>query len=169
MSIPVILLMGLTLGGALLGVTSRNILHAVFGLAIALFAIAGVFGYLHSPFVATMQVIIYVGGISVAMVFAVMMSRSIGTHRMEEGLGRRLRGLVVGGLFFATMALAITGATLPSQPPVDAEAWSVARIGTLFLTDYNLVFEMLSVVLLLAVMGAVAVAQRDKRGQEAKR
>lgn len=168
MSMAVALLIGMATGGAMVAITVRNILHAVFGLAIALLAVAGLFLYLNSPFVAAMEVIIYVGGISVAMVFAVMLSRALSVPQPAEGGGRVLRAVLGAGLFVALMALVIMKSDLGTAPPVDEAAWGVDRIGDALLTRYNLVFETLSVVLLLAIMGAVAVAQRPGRSEPAE-
>lgn len=168
MSMPIALLMGMAVGGALVAVSVRNILHAVFGLAIALLGIAGVFLYLNSPFVAAMEVIIYVGGISVAMVFAVMLSRALAVPQPTEGGGRVLRAVLGAGVFLALMGTVILKADFGTAPPLGETeaAWGVDRIGEALLTRYNLVFETLSVVLLLAIMGAIAVAQRPGKGAE---
>lgn len=155
------------LAGAVMAVSLRNILHAVFGLALALLAIAGLFLYLNSPFVAAMEVIIYVGGISVAMVFAVMLSRALSGAQPSEHRGRMLTAAVAAIGFLAVLLLAVTRTSFPPAPPIDPEAWSVRHIGTALLTRYNLVFEALSVVLLIAIMGAVVVAQRPgRRGED---
>ena len=160
MSISVLLVMGLALAGASLAVTSRNILHAILGLAIALMGIAGVFLYLNSPFLAAMEVLIYVGGISVAMVFALMVSASVSANRETEPTWKRIIGVIPAGAFLALMVYIFRGME-PGEPPVVAEeAWSVEAIGYALLTHYNLVFELLSLVLLLAIMGSIAIARR---------
>lgn len=156
----------LGLGGGLIAVTVRNILHAVFGLAITLLAVAGLFLYLHSPFVAAMEVIIYVGGISVAMVFAVMLSRALSGAQPVESVARRVGAGVGAAIVLAAASFALTRSEFGAASPLDAEAWSVRAIGKALLLRYNLVFETLSVVLLIAIMGAVVVAQRPGRSGE---
>lgn len=151
----------LAVAGALLAVSLRNILHAVFGLAISLLGVAGVFFSLGSPFVAAMEVLVYVGGISVAMVFAVMMSRSIGAEPVHEARGRRLGAALPALLFFALLAWVVSGADFAGAPNTDPEAWSVSAIGMALLTHYNLVFEALSVVLLVAIVGAIAISRPE--------
>ncbi|MCG8420181.1 MAG: NADH-quinone oxidoreductase subunit J [Proteobacteria bacterium] len=153
------LLMAVTFAAALLAVTLRNVLHAIFGLAVALLGIAGIFITLGSPFVAAMEVLVYVGGISVAMVFAVMLSTVVA--RQDEGGRRRVwAGLAALG-FFAAMALVITRADFGPDSDPSEQAWAVAEIGGDLLTHYNVVFEALSLVLLIAIVGAVAISRRE--------
>lgn len=149
---------GVTLIGAILAVTLRNILHSIFGLAIALFGLAALFLYLGSPFVAAMQVLIYVGGISVAMVFAVMFS-----YRLDltpESPRRRIFALVSCLVYFGALALVLRGATFGQAGP-DRD-WSVEAMGRALLNHYNVVFEALSVVLLLAIAGAIVIARKSR-------
>lgn len=149
----------LALIGALLAVSLRNILHAIFALALCLFGLAGLFLLLGSPFVAAMEVLIYVGGISVAMAFAVMFAYSIGDATRKV----RLRRVFAAGA--AALGVAgLIGQRLLSTSFAPAPAGrdgSVAALGRALLTHYNLVFEVLSVVLLLAIVGAIIVARHE--------
>lgn len=166
MTLPVGLLMALCIAGAFIAVSVRNVLHAVFGLAIALLAVGGMFLYLGSPFVAAMEVLIYVGGISVAMVFAVMLSQAISSLDEGEGWARRVLGGIPALAFLCMIVPIITGMEVKTPVEMPEAAWSVEAIGHALLTRYNLVFELLSVVLLLAILGAIAIAQRPKKGEE---
>lgn len=153
------LLMALTIAGAVLAVQQRTIVHAIFGLAVALAGVALAFLALGSPFVAAMQVLIYIGGITVAMVFAVMLS-SAGIKEQREGVPRRLAAALVALLFFAGVALVIRGTEFGPTPETTPEQWSLQAMGRGLLDRFNVVFEALSVVLLLAILGAVAIARR---------
>jgi NADH-quinone oxidoreductase subunit J len=166
MTIPVGILMSICIAGAFIAVTAKNVLHAVFGLAIALLAVGGLFLYLGSPFVAAMEVLIYVGGISVAMVFAVMLSQAISSLEEGEGWVRRVLGGIPAIAFLCMIVPIITGFEAKPGVEMPEAAWSVEAIGHALLTRYNLVFELLSVVLLLAILGAIAIAQRPKKGEE---
>ena len=168
MMIAVGLSIALCIGGALLAVSLRNILHAVFGLAISLMGVAGVFFCLGSPFVAAMEVLVYVGGISVAMVFAVMMSVSIGAkNQPQEDVTRKTVAMIVAAGFFGAMAWLVQGTEfsgLPVEP--GTQAWGLEAIGTALLTHYNLVFETLSVILLVAIMGAITIGNMTDADDE---
>ena len=141
-----------------------NIVRAIFGLAVALVGVALAFLALGSPFVAAMEVLIYIGGITVAMVFAVMLS-SAGRNEPQSPIGRRVMAAVVALVFFGGVAWVIIGTefTLPAERAA-ADAWSVQEIGRNLLDRFNVVFELLSVVLLLAIIGAITIASRPESG-----
>ena len=115
---------------------------------------------------AAMQILIYVGGISISMVFAVMVSQSISAVREGEPMWKRLVALVPALAFLALMVRVITSTTFGPKPEVAADAWSLDAIGMALLTHYNLVFELLSLVLLLAIMGAIAIARKEPAEKE---
>ena len=157
-------LMAVTVVAAFFAATLRNVLHAIFGLAVALFGVAGVFLILGSPFVAAMEVLIYIGGISVAMVFAVMLSTVVAAPR--EGGRRRIWAAVATLAFFATVAALLARADFGPDVEQSADKWSVTEIGGDLLTHYNVVFELLSVVLLVAIVGAIAISRRERPAAE---
>lgn len=151
----------ITLAGALLAIRMHNILHATFGLALSLLGIAALFAYLGSPFLAAMEVLIYAGGISVAMVFAVMFSYSIDSTDSAS----RIRTLFAALCTLAFLGGAGTILWRASFPLAEVgRDWSLEAVGRALLQHYNLVFEALSVILLLAIVGAIIIA---RRGQDA--
>jgi NADH-quinone oxidoreductase subunit J len=147
--------------GTLLAVSLRSVLHAVFCLALSLAGVACLFLLLDSPFVATMQILVYVGGISVAMVFAVMMSRSPKASMQSERLGHRILGVSVAVPFFGVVGWILLHTDFAVAPERAEGAGSVVEIGRDLLTHYNLVFELLSLALLVAIMGAILLTSRD--------
>jgi len=153
----------ITLAGALLAVFLRDILRAVFGLALGLLGLAGLFVYLGSPFVAAMEVLIYVGGISVAMVFAVMFSHSLELRQAKQRTKRTLVAAMTSLVFVAGIGLVLRDAHFTAAG--QGRDWSVRAIGRALLTHYNLVFEALSVVLLLAILGAIIIARREQAAE----
>lgn len=153
------LLMALTLAGALLAVTLRNILHAIFGFAIALLGLAGLFVILQSPFVAIMEVLIYVGGITVAMIFAVMFS-TVASSRLVESPRRRVLAALAALAVFGTVGTLLVATDFGPPAATEAAAWSVQALGTNLLDRFNLIFEALSVILLMAIMGAILIARK---------
>lgn len=163
------LVMLITLAGAVLAVSVRNMVHAVFGLGVALGGVALAFLALGSPFLAAMEVLIYIGGITVAMIFAVMLS-PMGKQEPREGSRRRaLAGLVSVLLFIAMAWVVVTAdfAVAPDRTLAESEAgWSVQAIGRQLIDDFNVAFELLSVVLLVAIVGAITIAARRDEGQD---
>ena len=148
--------------GAVLAVRSQQILHNIIGLGISLFGIAGLFLQLGSPFVAAMQVLIYIGGIVVAIVFAVMLSMAMTINPPARNLPKTIFAAIGSGLFFAGLVGLLSKTHFVTRPTAADEAWAVSRIGNALLEHYNLVFETLSVVLLLAIVGAILIARRDR-------
>lgn len=156
----------MAIAGALISVSNKNILHAIFGLGLSLVGIAGLFLYLGSPFVAVMEILIYVGGITITMIFAVMLT-SMTLSAEKTPFSRWLFAAIPALAFFSVMAFFIysefgaggSGDAISLNP----SAWAIERIGELLLTKYNLVFETLSVILLLAIVGAIVIARRERQ------
>jgi NADH-quinone oxidoreductase subunit J len=148
------------IAGAFLAVGSSNILHAVFGLAVSLVGVAGCFLALGSPFVAVMEVLIYVGGISVTMIFAVMLS-SVASPQDKESWSRRIMAAIIAFWFLAGGAFLIAHADFGAAEQVSREHWGLEAVGRSLLDRFNLAFETLSIVLLLAIVGAIVISRKE--------
>ncbi len=140
-------------------VTARNLVHAALFLATTLGAIAGVFLVLHAEFVAMVQLLIYVGAIAVLLMFGLMLTRApIG----RETLDSRSRGLalaVSAALFGVLAALIWQGygdATL-----VALESPPTAELGIALFSHWVLPFELASMLLLAALIGAIVLSRRQ--------
>jgi NADH-quinone oxidoreductase subunit J len=151
------------LGGALIAVLLRNIFHNILGFALGMLGVAGIFLSLGADFLAAVFLLVYVGAVAIAMVYAVMLS-----HPLDQPRRPRSAVKVMGA---AALAAASAGAlwTLIRRAPWAAgtptgEA-GAAQIGVRFLTDYVLAFELISILLLVAMMGAVMVARRSRPGR----
>jgi len=155
----------LTIAGAFIAVFPRNILYNVLGLALALTGIAGFYMFLGSFFIALMQLLIYVGAICIAIVFAIMLSRPLHLDTPPRATPKVVMGLAAGALFFvAAVSVALKTDWTPSSARVaDVSLWSVENIGHALLTRYELVFEVISLVLLVAIIGAVITAGFSRR------
>lgn len=155
-TLPVVVM----IAGALLAVTSSNILHAVFGLAVSLVGVAGAFLALGSPFVAVMEVLIYVGGIAVTMIFAVMLS-SVASPQDKETWSRRIMSMIIAAWFFVGGAALIANADFGTGKQLTRKDWGLEEVGRGLLDEFNLAFETLSVVLLLAIVGAIVISRKE--------
>ena len=155
----------LTVAGASIAVFPRNILYNVLGLALALTGIAGLYLFLGSFFIALMQLLIYVGAICIAIVFAIMLSRPLHLEIPPRATPKVAMGLAASAVFFvAAVSLALKTNWLPSAARVsDLSLWSVENIGHALLTRYELVFEVISLVLLVAIIGAIVTAGFSRR------
>jgi len=160
-----VLVMALTILGALIAVAARKIFHNVLGLALALFGVSGLFVYLNSPFVALMEILIYVGAICIAICFAVMLSEPQYVPRPPRN-PLKIQAALVGALaVFIFLGMLLKKTTWVPAPERSSD-WSVTTLGHYLLTNYSLIFELISLLLLVAMLGAMVTA-RGGRGRGA--
>ncbi|MDI9405509.1 MAG: NADH-quinone oxidoreductase subunit J [Chitinophagaceae bacterium] len=148
--------------GALGVVLLPNIVYSAFLLGGVFLSVAGLYLLLNASFVAAAQVLVYVGAVNVLILFAIMLVNKREDLSAIPGLGvrRLLSGLVCGGLFALLLRVAFTTPwALPGPLPVGEEA--TIRIGEHLFSDYLLPFELASVLLLMAMIGAIVLARRD--------
>ncbi len=155
--------MAVTLIGALIAVAARNIFHNVLGLALCLFGVAGLFLYLNSPFVALMEILIYVGAICIAICFAIMLSEPLYLPRPPRSVKKILGGVVGAGLVLVFLGL-LTKKTQWVPAAQRSTDWSITTLGHYLLTNYSLIFEVISLILLVAMLGAVTIARGGRSG-----
>jgi NAD(P)H-quinone oxidoreductase subunit 6 len=148
--------------GSLGVVLLPNIVYSAFLLGGVFLSMAGLYLMLNASFVAAAQVLVYVGAVNVLILFAIMLVNKKETLAAIPGLPLRrvLSGLVCGGLGVLLLRVAfITPWPLPGPTPVGEEA--TIRIGEHLFSDYLLPFEIASVLLLMAMIGAIVLARRD--------
>jgi NADH-quinone oxidoreductase subunit J len=156
-----------TVLGAVIATNSVRLIRAVTGLAICFIGLAGLYYYLHSPFVALMEMLIYVGAVCVTIVFAVMLA----DPHPEKDKGKK--SLFHGPLSFALGVILFWGlSALASKtawilPAARINDGSLEEVGKSLLTNYSMVFELVSLVLLIAILGALVLARqgRDRTGE----
>ena len=154
-------LAALILGGAGGVAFSRNILHAAFLLLLTLSGTAGLYFFLGADFVGVAQILIYVGGILVLLLFAVLLTNRIGEVRMSN---RNVGYLTAGPLVLLVAAFLTSAMALGTWAHTEAVAApTTARLGEAFLREFLLPFELVSLVLLMALVGAMVVARRAVR------
>jgi NADH-quinone oxidoreductase subunit J len=146
---------------ALLVVTSPSPIASALYLVVTLFCLAGFYVLLAAPFVAAIQIIVYAGAVVVLMLFVIML---LNLRKIEEKLtlGWRIAGLTVAGLALLFLFMVIMRGTASLAPASDLpEGYStVKNVGTLLFTDYLYAFDATSILLLLAVIGAVTLIRR---------
>ncbi|MDP3182449.1 MAG: NADH-quinone oxidoreductase subunit J [Desulfobaccales bacterium] len=157
-----VLVMAITILGALIAVAARNIFHNVLGLALSLMGVAGLFLYLNSPFVALMEILIYVGAICIAICFAIMLSEPLYLPKPPRNRLKMLGAVAGAGLTFVFLCLLIRKTQW--TPAVERSTdWSITTLGHYLLTNYALIFEVISLLLLVAMLGSIVIA-RGGRG-----
>lgn len=158
-------LAALVLVAAVVAALAPKIVHAAFGLMAAFVGVAGLYLLLGADFVALAQVIVYVGGILVLLVFGILLTARLRGTLGLEARPRTWPAILAGCLLFLGLALAVRGSTFPGTgaPPV-AKAPTTAPLGRAFLDpgQYLVPFELVSVLLLGALVGAAYLARRRR-------
>jgi NADH-quinone oxidoreductase subunit J len=153
----------ITLGAACIVVFSRNIVRSAFALLFAFFGVAGIYVFLLADFIAVTQLLIYVGGILVLILFGVMLTnRQILVDAKSSPMQMLPAAIIIAS--FAGTLLGIVWSTdwkIPLQLQTAED--TAPKIGELLLTKYLLPFEIASVLLLAALIGAVMIARREKK------
>jgi NADH-quinone oxidoreductase subunit J len=149
---------------AVVVVTSRRIVHAALWLVVTLGAVAGCFGALHAEFVALVQILVYVGAIVVLVLFALMLTKAP-TNPLPALTTRRSPFAATVALVFALVLGAGVVLAFSNEKIRPVPAGSPEAIGTSVFRTWVLPFEVLSVLLLAALIGAIVLSQRTgKKG-----
>lgn len=153
----------LTLVSASVVVFSRNIVRAAFSLLFTFFGVAGLYVLLMADFLAITQLMIYVGGILVLVIFGVMLtSRQINVDA-KTGTIQTLPAVLIVAAIAGTLVGMFWSTNWPRMGTLPETISSGAKIGDLLLTSYLLPFEIASVILLVALVGAAMIARREKK------
>jgi NADH-quinone oxidoreductase subunit J len=150
-----------TLGSGLMITLSKDIVRVAFWLLAALMGVAGLYVLLGADFIGFTQVMVYVGGILVLILFGIMMTNKdpVLLKRGETSRATIAAGLGVAALLAAGLVALLRSTTWKSAPP-DSMPPTTARLGDELLTRYVLPFELISVLLLVVLCGAAYIARR---------
>ena len=155
------ILAGVALVSGGLVVFQRHPLRSALWLIVNFFAVAGIYLLAHAEFIAAIQVIVYAGAIMVLFLFVIML---LNLRQPEEEqrflhLGQKVGGIVLAGFTVLLMVYTITQVVLPPGKEAPAGLGNTESIAKLLFTDYLLPFEVTSVLLLVAIVGAVVLAK----------
>lgn len=151
----------ITLGAALMMVTRRNVFHAALFMMLSFFGVAGLYVLLEAPFLAAAQLFIYVGGISILIIFAIMLTRDM----MDPNLVGRNRQWIAAALVTVALCAVLVWTVLShewvSAAPGVVPGDSITILGQTLVDAEGLAlpFEVASVLLLVALIGAVTIAR----------
>jgi NADH-quinone oxidoreductase subunit J len=153
------------LGSALLVVTTRHLVHAALWLVVTLGSIAGCYLLLSAEFVAWVQVLIYVGAVVVLLLFGLMLTRApIGaSNELDSSRGQRLAAAITAGGTAAVLVTSLVDAFHGEHIDLsdDRVAGSSRTVGQAVFRGWVLPFEVLSLLLLAALVGAIVLSRRD--------
>jgi len=155
-------LAGFSVVGALLMVTRKSPLAGALALVVSMAALAGLFAMLHAEFVFILQILLYAGAIMVLIIFTIMLLNLSPKELKERPVGK-VRGLIIfaatvaGFLGFLRVLL-----LLPEGVPYVAPTFgNIEEVGALMLSSYMFPFEVISVLLLVAIVGVVVLAKKS--------
>ncbi|WP_456397858.1 NADH-quinone oxidoreductase subunit J family protein [Desulfurobacterium sp.] len=149
------------LAGGTLAIFSKNLVRSLVGLIVTLFGVAGMYLLMAAPFMALMQIMIYVGAVSVLIFFAIMLTRT--DCETNLSIQRLLKSVIPAGIAAGTMILTIARSKINYTLPQEI---NLKILGKTLLTTYMLPFELISIVLFVAMAGAVALGFERRRGKE---
>jgi NADH-quinone oxidoreductase subunit J len=150
----------LTLMGSWLAVNARVLMHCVLGLAVSLLGVAGMYFYLGSMFLTLMQILIYMGAVCIVIVFGIMVGYTPRESADKHVISRNmLLGLSASGIVAFALIAVVIGRTQWTQAVQTAGDFSIEWLGKSLLLDYCLAFELISVVLLIAIVGSIILAR----------
>jgi len=148
------------IGSALAVVLTKNLFHSVLYLALSLTATAGVFLALDAEFLAAVQLLLYAGGVITIVVFAIVVTERLVGDRITQTSRSILTGVVLAGALLLGLLRFLRGVDLPVERPVIGVDVTRA-IGQVLLTEFVLPFELLAVLLLVGLLGALYFARPE--------
>src|SRR5271165_5677474 len=166
MSIAFYLLAGLTLAGGLAAVLLKNTVHCALALTVAFAGLALLFLQLDAQFAGFAQILVYIGGVAILIIFAILLTR-VGEPEAGGVFSKSwLAGLAIVAAVFAVLGWAVL-ATAPMLPRATPEPEvTVQEIGSALMGRYVLPLEIVALLLTVALIGAVIVAMHEKEGAE---
>lgn len=143
---------------------SKNVLYSAFSLVIVFFCLAGIYIMVGAPFVGITQILIYIGGIIVFIVFGVMLTTKINNKNVLSESHNKLVGYGIGTALLIGFIIMVVHIDFEFLSFTNTEIYGndVEKIGILLMSDYLIPFEISGVLLLIALIGATVVAGRKK-------
>ena len=149
----------ITVGSAAVVVLARSLIYSAFALLFTFFGVAGLYVLLGADFLATTQLLVYVGGILVLLLFGVMLTHKLYDLDLKSEVTQFLPGALVSATLLAVLAVT-AWRTDWAVGPGRAPAATTREIGKLFMSRWLLPFEAASILLLIALVGAAMIVRR---------
>jgi NADH-quinone oxidoreductase subunit J len=152
----------ITVIGAVMAVTMRNLVHCVLALILFFLGIAGHYFLLRADFLAVVQILLYIGAVAVLILFAIMLTRHVtGTEGPSELGGKWWAGMGTAIIIAGLLWWVIGRDAVMSMLPAGEAKTSVVEIGKALISDWVVPFEVLGVLLTAALIGAVVIALEE--------
>ena len=160
--IGIYILMAASLVAALGVMLLPNIFHAALALAFVLASTAALFIALGADFLALVQILIYVGAVMTLVIFAIMLTTRLSDNTIRQHNRLGLPALVGSAIFLAALGRILLNTPWPIRPETLRATVTTADLGRALMGPYGFPFEVISVILIAALIGAIVVARRDK-------
>jgi NADH-quinone oxidoreductase subunit J len=151
----------ITVVSGIIVVNAKNIVHAAFAMLLTFFGVAGIYVLLGADFLAVVQIMVYVGGILILLLFGVMLTNKITNVEIRSG-SIQVIPAIIGLAVFAAILFSIMTSTNWRTEQFDIPFTTTYQIGEVLLSEYVLIFELFGILLLIALIGAASIARRDK-------
>lgn len=150
----------LTVGSAFAVVFARSLIYSAFSLLFTFMGVAGLYVLLSADFIAVAQIMVYIGGILILLVFGVMLTRQVTDVEIRSGTFRTLPATIVVGVALGTLIVIFTQTKWMQVHTIPDIEGTTMELGELLMTTFVLPFEVAGILLLVAVMGAALIARR---------
>lgn len=165
-----VLIAALIVGAGIMVVTVKNIIHAALWLIASFFGVGALYLLMEAEFLAVVQVLIYVGAVSILILFAIMLTRDIAGEGSRQFYARWWVALLVAATLFAAVLTPTVinerwNTTLPLPQVAPGQPTGIAgpvELGTAFVREYLLQFQIAGVLLLVALVGAIVIAYEER-------
>ena len=154
--------MALSIVAAIGVVTLRNLFHAALALAFVLLGIAAVYLALHAEFIALVQILLYVGAVMTLVIFAIMLTERFGDKSIPQSNRLSLPALSGSIVFLVALSQLILHTPWPVREENLSARVGVFELGKAFMETYVFPFEVISVILIAVLVGAITVARKEK-------
>lgn len=151
----------ITIVSGIIVVNSKNIVHAAFSLLLTFFGVSGIYVLLGADFLAIVQIMVYVGGILILLLFGVMLTNKITNVEIRSG-SIQVIPAIIGLAIFAAILFWMMTSTSWYNNSFEIPWTTSYEIGEVLLSQYVLIFELLGILLLVVLIGAASIARRDK-------
>jgi NADH-quinone oxidoreductase subunit J len=151
----------ITVASAVIVVTSKNVIHAAFSLLLTFFGVSGIYVLLGADFLAVVQIMVYVGGILILLIFGVMLTNKITSVEIKTGTLNVLAASIIIGIFMGLVTSIMIWTDWFSMP-APLPTTTIYGLGETLVSEYVLIFELLGILLLIALVGAASIARREK-------
>lgn len=147
---------------AFMVVSLKNIFHCALFLVFCLFSVAGIYILLHAEFLAAAQVLIYVGAVAILMIFAIMLTSNLASKKIQQVNENALVSFFISLIFFISVCMLLYNTRVWRYAVDSLPENNVLAVGKALMTEFMLPFEVVSVLMLAAMIGAIVLARKER-------